>query len=262
MHSANGIHYLLHQPKDANPSRPPLILIHGAGGSFLSWHPYLRRLQGETVYTLDLPGHGESKGEGRQTIEAYADDIAAFMDELHIVPAVIVGLSMGSGIALTLALNFPHKVKALALLGSGAKLRVAPTILENIGKPELFAETVAQINNACFSKNIPNDLLVLSEKNMLAAGARVLQQDFRACDRFDVTTQLSQIKIPTLVLCGAEDKMTPPKHSQYLKDNLPNARLHLLEKTGHILTLEQPETAAKHLKHFLDEVTPRPPAGH
>lgn len=258
MHSANGIHYILHQPKETNPSRPPLILIHGAGGSFLSWHPLLRRLQGETVYTLDLPGHGESKAEGRQTIEAYANDIAAFMDELQIPTAIILGLSMGSGIALTLALNFPHKVKALVLLGSGAKLRVAPIVLENIGKPELFAETVTQINNACFSENTPNDLLALSEKNMLAAGIQTLQQDFLACDRFDITAQLSQIQPPALILCGAEDKMTPPKYSQYLKDNLPNARLHILEKTGHILTLEQPERVAALIRTFLDEVTPHP----
>ncbi len=54
-----------HQPKEITTSRPPLILIHGAGGSFLSWHPSLRRLQDETVYTLDLPGHGEFKAEGK-----------------------------------------------------------------------------------------------------------------------------------------------------------------------------------------------------
>ncbi len=253
-----GIHYTVHQPKDSTSSRPSLILLHGAGGSFLSWHPYLRRLPNETVYTLDLPGHGQSEQKSKASIAEYANEIAAFMEELRIPSAVIAGLSMGSGIAITLALNFPQKVKALALFGSGAKLRVAPAILENIAKPETFAETVAQINRTCFSENAPNDLLILSQKNMLQTSLTTLQQDFLACDQFDVTAQLSQIQIPVLILCGAEDKMTPPKHSQYLKDNLPNARLHILEKTGHILTLEQPETTANLLKQFLNEVAPHP----
>jgi len=251
---ARGIHYSIYQPKENIPSRPPLILIHGAGGSFLSWHPHLRRLQNEIVYALDLPGHGESIGKGKSSIEEYADDIASFMDELQIHSAVIAGLSMGSGIALTLALNHPQKVKALALFGSGAKLRVAPAILKNIGSPETFTKAVEQINRACFSENAPNDLLALSQKHMLATGPSVLLQDFLACSQFDVTTQLAKIQCPTLILCGANDVMTPPKHSHHLKDNLANARLHILEKTGHMLTLEQPEIAANLLKHFLDEL--------
>lgn len=255
---ARGIHYTFHQPKEINPSRLPLILLHGAGGSFLSWHPHLRRRQGETVYALDLPGHGESEGTGRDTVEEYATEIAGFMDALQIPSAVVAGLSMGSGIALTLALKFPQKIKALALFGSGEKLRVAPAVLENLGKPEIFTETVTQINRGCFSEHTPNDLLALSQKTMLATDPSTLLQDFLACNHFDITAQLSQIKIPVLILCGAEDKMTPPKRSQYLKDNLPHAQLHILEKTGHMLTLEQPEITGKLLKHFLDEVNGSP----
>lgn len=254
---AQGIHYSFHHPKEANPSRPPLILIHGAGGSFLSFHPYLRRLAGETVYAPDLPGHGGSEGEGRQSIEEYADDIVRFMENVDVESAVIVGLSMGSGIALTLALKYPHKVNALVLLGSGAKLRVAPSTLENVGKLETFESAVKIINRACFSSYASQDLLTLSKKSMLNTGPAILLKDYLACNQFDVITQLSQIEIPTLILCGADDMMTPPKHSQYLKDHLPKAQLHILEKTGHMLTLEQPEVVAKLLKQFLDEVPPR-----
>ena len=249
-----GIHYSFHQSKEIDPSRPPLILIHGAGGSFLSFHPYLRRLQGETIYAPDLPGHGKSEGAGKSSIQEYADDIAHFMDSLHIEEAVIVGLSMGSGIALTLALKYPHKVKALALMGGGAKLRVAQSTLDHVGNPETFEVTVEAVNRACFSSYASEELVALSKKAMLDAGPAVLLGDYLACNQFDVTTQLEQIQIPTLILCGAEDVMTPPKHSQYLKDHLPNAQLHILEKTGHMLTLEQPEAVMKFLKQFLDEV--------
>ena len=97
---AQGIHYSFHQPKEVDPSRPPLILIHGAGGSFLSWHPYLQRLQGETVYTLDLPGHGESQGVGRQSIHDYADNVLTFLRENKIQKPVMVGHSMGGALTV------------------------------------------------------------------------------------------------------------------------------------------------------------------
>jgi pimeloyl-ACP methyl ester carboxylesterase len=256
MPSIQEIHYIFHQPKEPSFSRPPLILIHGAGGSFLSWHPYLRRLQNESVYTLDLPGHGESEREGRGSIEDYADDVSTFMDNLHIESAVLAGLSMGSGIALMMALKHLPKVHSLILLGSGAKLRVAPSTLEAIGKPETFASAVEKVNGACFSSYASEELVMLSQKSMLSTGPAKLLNDYLACDHFDVTSQLDQIHIPTLILCGTEDKMTPPKHAQYLKDHLPNAQLHILDKSGHMVTLEQPEVVAKLMKQFLDENPP------
>jgi pimeloyl-ACP methyl ester carboxylesterase len=253
---AQGIHYTLHSQKDALSRRPPLILIHGAGGSFLSWHPFQRRLEGETVYTLDLPGHASSEGESRQFVGEYAADVAGFMENLAIESAVIVGHSMGSGIALTLALEYPHKVRALALMGGGAKLRVAPFILTLAGSLETFPEAVERINRACFGSHTSDELLGLSKKNMLNTRPSVLHNDLLACDRFDVITRLANIHVPALILCGTEDEMTPPRSSQYLKDNLPNAQLHFLEATGHMLMLEQPETVVKLLKQFLDEIPP------
>ena len=165
---------------------------------------------------------------------------------------------MGSGIALTLALKHPQKVQALALLGGGAKLRVAQTTLENVGKPETFAETVEAINRACFSVHASDELVALSKKSMLSTGPEILLKDYLACNQFDVTSQLEQIQISTLIICGAHDMMTPPKHSQYLKDHIPNSQLHIIERSGHMVTLEQPDDVAKLLKRFMDEVTSPP----
>lgn len=251
---ANGIHYNLHQPKEIDSSRPSLIFIHGAGGNFLSFHPYLRRMEGRTVYTIDLPGHGKSEGKGKNSIEEYAEDIHSFMQDLNIESAIAAGLSMGSGIALTLALKYPQKVRALILFGSGAKLRVARPILESIGSPETFTSAVEVVNRACFSSYASHDLVALSQKSMLNTGPQTLLGDYLACDQFDVTSRLGQILVPTLILCGAEDVLTPPKYSQYLKDNLPNAQVHIVERSGHMVTLEQPDVAAKLVKQFLDEI--------
>jgi len=260
MLSANGIHYALHQPKEIDPSRPPLLLMHGAGGNFLSFHPYLRRLANERVYTLDLPGHGQSEGQGRKSIEEYAEDTARFMDALRIESAVMIGLSMGSGIALTLALKYPRKVKALVLMGGGAKLRVAQSTLDDVGSPEMFETAVETINRACFSSHASEELVALSKKSMLNTGPSILLGDFLACNQFDVKAQLDQIQIPVLILCGAEDVMMPPKYSQYLKEHLPNTQIHMIERSGHMVTLEQPDEVAKRIKQFLDEIPASFPA--
>ncbi len=113
----------------ASPS-PHLILVHGAGGSHLHWGAAVRNLHNANVYALDLPGHGRSEGPGHGTIADYAAFVVAFMDALDIQQAVIAGHSMGGATALTAALNHPQRVAGLLLVGTGARLRVLPRILE------------------------------------------------------------------------------------------------------------------------------------
>ncbi len=252
MQTSDGLHYFAQEAETAETNRPPVILIHGAGGSCLSWPPQLRRLSGETIYALDLPGHGQSQGAGRQSISAYADDVAQFMQSLKIRSAVIVGISMGSAIALTLALNYPKKVKGLGLLGGGAKMRVASSILDTAGNPNTFESAVDSINTNCFSESTPQNIIQLSKQNMLKIRPPVLLGDFLACNEFDVAGQLKKVNPPTLIICGAEDKMTPPKFSESLRDGITKSRLHVLDQAGHMVMLEKPDQVASILKQFLD----------
>lgn len=252
---SEDIHYSFHS---GNETRPPLVLLHGAGGTYLTWHPYLRRLKGEAVYALDLPGHGESRGTGRQSIDAYANDVIHFMDRLELEQIVLVGISMGSAIALTTALTHPERIRALALLGGGGKMRVANAVLETAANPKTFEAAVDMINAGCFSENASPELVQLSKQHMLKLAPSVLLGDFQACNQFNIMDRLSQINISTLILCGALDKMMPPKFSESLHHGITNSKLHLLEHAGHMLQLEQPEKVAALLKQFLDEHPPRP----
>lgn len=254
MPTSAGLHYFAHQAEKQHPKRPPMILIHGAGGNHLTWPPQIRRLAGERIYALDLPGHGQSKGVGRRSINEYADDVLAFMKALKIRAAFLTGISMGSAIALTLALKYPKKVIGLALLGGGAKMRVASHILETAGNANTFEATAEMINKNCFSANAPQSLVQLSKQNIMKARPPVLLGDFLACNEFDVTDQLEKINIPTLILCGAEDKMMPLKYSKSLHEGIANSRFHALENAGHLLTLEQPDAVADLLKQFMDEL--------
>lgn len=251
MPALTGMHYFVHLAEETTPNRPPVILIHGAGGSYLTWHPYIRRLKDETVYALDLPGHGGSEGAGRQSIDEYADDVFRFMDAANIQAAVLAGISMGSAIALMLALGHPHRVAGLVLIGGGGKMRVAPSILKGVENPETFASTVETINANFFSNASP-DLIRLSKQGLLKTDPSILLNDFLACNQFDVTDGLPEIKIPALILCGEDDRMMPPKFSHSLRDALPNARLLIVGDAGHMAQLEQPNAVAEAMKQFLD----------
>jgi pimeloyl-ACP methyl ester carboxylesterase len=249
-----GLHYFVHGDED--PKRPPLILVHGAGGFHLSWPPQVRRLADRRVYAIDLPGHGGSPGSGRSTVKDYADDMAAFMSALDLKYAVIAGHSMGSGIALTLALKHPEKVQGLVLIGAGARLRVAPAILAGLKDAKSFHATVQMINDYSFTLEGPPRLKELSTQRMAETSPSVLYNDFKACDAFDLTDQLEKINIPTLIICGAQDRMTAPRFSEYLHDAISNSRLEIVEKAGHMMMLEQPQLLVELISRFLDDLPP------
>ncbi len=256
MPTMSGIHYSLNDQTEIRTA-PPLILIHGAGGNLLNWHPYVRRIAGCRVYALDLPGHGNSQSPGRQTIADYARDILAFMDDVQIHEAVVAGFSMGSAVALTLVIHHPERFVGLALLGGGAKMPVSPTFLNTAGDPATFESAVDTITKYSFTPQASQDLLHLSKQNMMKVSPDVLLGDFLACNQFDVTDELSRITLPTLILCGAEDVMTPPKFSRFLHEQIPNSSLHILKQAGHMITLEQPREVADLMSQFMDGLLPQ-----
>lgn len=253
---AAGLYYLAHEAE--NIARPPVILIHGAGGSHLYWPPQVRRLHSQRIYAVDLPGHGKSEGVGHQLVSDYAQNILDFMHAVQLRAAVMIGHSMGSGVALHLAIHHPQKVLGLGLVGGGAKLHVAPGILQSAADPALFADTVQRVVGNSFAPQTSARLKELAEKRMLETRPAVLYGDFLACDAFDVTDQLSGLSLPTLIVCGAQDKMTPAKHSQNLVDNIGQARLEILPDAGHMAMLEQPDTVARLLLSFLEGIVYRP----
>src|SRR5512135_1261958 len=129
MPSAAGLYYFSHLEEEKGLA--PVILLHGAGGNCLFWPPGLRRLEGLRIYAPDLPGHGKSAGIGKQSILDYAGCLLDFMRALTISKAIFVGHSMGGAIALHLAIHHPRHTLALTLLGAGARMRVAPELLDN-----------------------------------------------------------------------------------------------------------------------------------
>lgn len=241
-----------------NISRPPLVFIHGAGGTHLHWPPQVRRMTGQRVFALDLPGHGKSPGVGSQSISDYARAVVDFLDATRLNAAVFIGHSMGSAIALTLALNFPKRTIGLGLVGSGARLRVAPQILEQTANETLFPQAIKLINDAEFGSSADSRLKELAARQMAEIRPSVIHGDFLACNEFDVMQRLGEINVPTFILCGADDVLTPMKYSEYLCDHIRNARLIAFPGAGHMVMLEQPVEVAQALSDFADEIPFRP----
>jgi len=228
---------------------PELVLVHGAGGSRLHWPAELRCMSEATVRTLDLPGHGRSRGEGCKTVGGYAEAVIAFLDGTQVDQAVIAGHSMGGAIAQTLALQHPDRVAALVLIATGARLRVAPAILDGIQGD--FEGTVNLITQHAWSSNADPSMKELGRAALRNAGPDVLLGDFLACDQFDVMDRLAEISVPTLVISGTADVLTPLKYGRFLADQLPRAQLVTVEGAGHMVMPEQAEEVADAIREFL-----------
>ena len=246
---AAGLHYFLHE--GGKPTRPPLVLIHGAGEDHLSWPPEIRGLSTVRIFALDLPGHGKSAGSGRQSIEDYADCVINFMDMLGFSKAVFVGHAMGGAIALTLALDHPERVTGIALISTGARLPIASSILENCSNPASYLLAVQSLHDLMRISSSAANIEEQAMKRLSSIRQTLFQADLRACDQFDVSARLEAIETSALVICGAEDKLTPQHFSETLAERIYGAALQIIDGAGHLVMLEQPHRVAGLLSVFL-----------
>ena len=233
---------------------PPVVLIHGAGGNHLYWPSQIRRMPGLRVFALDLPGHGKSGGCGEQSIAAYASSILEWLQAIDIHQAFFVGSSMGSAITLHLALENPEHVAGISLIGSGARLAVNPILLQETSQATTYHTAIDKLVHWYFSPETPEELVELCARRMIDIRYSVLNGDLVACDAFDVTERLGEIRQPTLVICGEDDKMTPPRLSQFLARSIPGAELEIIEHGGHMVMIEHPELVASHLGRFVQGI--------
>ncbi len=248
MPEAAGLSYEHHGGGSSATGHPPLVLLHGAGGTQLYWPPNLRRLQGFSVYAPDLPGHGGSPGPGRSTIDDYRQAVERWMDALGLPPVIAVGHSMGGAVALSLSLDAPGRVAGLGLVATGARLRVHPMLLE---ATSLEAAGTEALMSAMYSPEALPQMRDPAARSLRAIDFAVLHGDFAACDGFDVMDRLDGVRQPALVVVGEQDQMTPVKYARYLAENLPRARLEIIPGAGHIVMLEQPAAVERALSAWL-----------
>jgi pimeloyl-ACP methyl ester carboxylesterase len=231
---------------------PSLLFIHGAGGNVGIWERQGVFFDGKhSVFRLDLPGHGGSGPRGEESISAYSQWVRSSSQRLFAErPFVLVGHSMGGAIVLELALDPPDGLQGIVLVASGAKLAVTRAIFQMLEQdPEAFFESMGQY---AFSSAAPMALRECFVRMTRTCPPPVIYNDFKACDHFDVRSRLPEIKLPTLVLCGEEDQLTPVKYSRYLQENITPSRLVLIPHAGHMVMAEQPDILNRAIDSFLD----------
>jgi pimeloyl-ACP methyl ester carboxylesterase len=248
---ANGLYSSIFD--DGALSQPPVILLHGAGSTRLCWPSVIRRLPGQKIIALDLPGHGRSEGVALQSVAEYADVVLNFMREMGIYKASLVGHSLGSAIALHMAVYEPDRVANLGIISGGAVLNIPANILTAFSNPTTFKEGLAQLEQVLFGPSATDNLKKQVGDTLQNMRQGVLYGDWLACASFDLHDAVKQITAPTWIIAGDHDKLTPPYQSRYLADQIKNATLQLVPGAGHMLFLEAPEAVSSGLANFLKQ---------
>ncbi|GAB4228959.1 MAG: alpha/beta hydrolase [Deltaproteobacteria bacterium] len=219
--------------------RRTVVFLHGAGGSHHTFRDQWAGLRGSVRMVIpDLPGHGQSGGAPRQSVEECAEWVATFVKEVGLTGFLLAGHSMGGAIALQAALDGIGGLEGLVLIGSGARLRISPAIFDGIGErfksfaPELVGWMTSADSSALLRDDVTKDVLSTRPATFLA--------DFHACNGFDVMNRLGEIRAPTLVVNGDADRLTPLKYAEYLAANIPGAVLKIIHGAGHLAMLEKP----------------------
>jgi pimeloyl-ACP methyl ester carboxylesterase len=234
-------------------SGPPLVLIHGAGGSAELWQPQLDGLAGVArVVAPDLPGHGPLGGRGKPSVAAYAEWLGGFLGALGEEPPVLVGHSMGGAVAQTLALARPERLAGLVLVSTGARLRVLARIVDLLRQHPREGQSLIQ--DLSFGAAAPRECVELVDRVLREAAPLVTLGDYLACDRFDARDRLAGVRTPTLVVTGAEDRLTPLRYGRFLAETIPGARLLEIPGAGHFPQLEQPAALNLAIRGFLAEL--------
>jgi pimeloyl-ACP methyl ester carboxylesterase len=158
---------------------------------------------------------------------------------------------LGGAIAIQTALDRAIPLRALILLGSGARLRVAPAFLQ--GFQSDFEATARQVASLFFAEPTPEQI-EWAVGYMQRVGQAQTLRDFRACDAFDALERLGEISVPVLALTGEADKMTPPKFAQALADRVPGGKARILADAGHFTMVERPAETNEAIRTFLSGV--------
>jgi 3-oxoadipate enol-lactonase len=238
----------------------PVLFVHGYPLDRTMWRAQLEGITGHRLLAPDLRGFGDSPlAGGGTTLTQHADDLAALLDALEIDRVVLAGLSMGGYIAFEFLRRHRDRVHALVLLDTKAEaddeaaragrdaaiVKVAeegaPAIAAAMAK-KLFAEGTAPAVREALEAQMAGT----SVSGIMAALVAMR-------DRADSTALLPQLTgLPTLVVVGAEDQLTPPAAAERMVAAIPGAQLVVVEGAGHVPPLERPATVNEALQAFLD----------
>jgi pimeloyl-ACP methyl ester carboxylesterase len=243
---------------DFDARKQSLVFIHGSGSDHSAWsHQYGRLYKKYNIIAINLPGHGHSGGGGEADVGDYCLWVKKLLAILDLESAVLVGHSLGAAISLRFVLNYPQEIAGIVLVGGGMKMPVNPFFLEFLktNPPVVPAEVIDLICKYSLAKENRPKYFAPLQKSISQSKVDVLYGDLLACNNLDLTQELGKIRVPVLVICGAEDKMTPPDCSRRLAASISGATLEIIEGAGHMVMLERPAEFNMSLDKFAESIS-------
>jgi 3-oxoadipate enol-lactonase len=249
---------------ETNKGRPTtVIFIHGFPFNKSMWNAQVDALKDYHCIAYDIRGYGNSSsGTDEFSIELFADDLDSFMGMLKVDSAVICGLSMGGYIALRAAIKYPHRFKGLILCDTqciadtpeGREKRYK--VIEQIEASGLEAYAEASVKNLFCEKSFaekPEAVEMIKQLILNSSPASVIATLKALANRVETCSMLSEINAPTLILCGREDKITPPAQAEVLHEGIANSTVRIFHDAAHMSNLEQPAFFNDALAGFLSK---------
>lgn len=242
----------------------PVVLIHGYPFNRSLWNEQVATLSGSyRVIAPDLRGFGESdSSDGISTMNCMAQDVALLLDHLEVPRATLGALSMGGYVALAFYKQYASRVRALILADTRATPDTEEAKQTRVQQAEkALAEGMAGIADAMLPKLLTpetvskrpeivkrvRDMMLKTKPDGAAAALRGM------AERDDQTSLLAKITVPTLILVGAEDAITPVADSERMSEGVAGSRLVVLENAGHVSNIERAEKFNEALLDFLSD---------
>ena len=242
--------YIATGGKEFDPALPSVVFIHGTGQDHTIWvlpTRYFARHQ-RNVLAIDLPGHGRSGGEPLASIEAMADWIVKLLDATGIHSAALVGHSMGSLVAISLAANDADRVRAIALIGTAVPMPVSDALLNSAKENSPDAIDMLTLWGHSSSAHLGGNatpgmwMLGSGRRLMERAAPGVIFADLNACNQHQQGLEdAAAITCQTLLILGQSDQLTPPRKARALADAISGSKTVVLDKSGHAMLSECPE---------------------
>lgn len=252
---------------DDNGPGPVVVLLHGFPLNRSMWSAQDSDIG--SIYRViapDLRGHGETAApDGIYTIDDMADDVLDLLNALQLrEPIVLGGLSMGGYIALSLIARHPERVRALMLMDtrSGADSPEAALGREELAKKVEASRSAGPVVDAMMPKlfspttrSLHPEPMARVRRMMEKTPARAVAGALRGmAARPDRTSDLARIEVPTLVLVGADDTITPPEEARAMAEAIPGARLEIIPNAGHLAPLENAAASNAAILRFLSSL--------
>jgi len=242
---------------------PPVVLLHGIGGNRTNWHGQLRALAPDfTGVAWDARGYGLSGDyAGPLAFEDFADDLARLLDHLGVETAHLVGLSMGARILMEFHRHHAARFASLVLCDCFPSFDASMTpekraeFLQLRQKPLLEGQTFADLAPALVRSLVgpaagPTVVAALTE-SILGLRKDSYLKTLAATQGYDRAAELENIAVPTMLIFGADDRLTPPSIGHAMADRIAGAELVVIEGAGHLVNLEKPEQFNETLRRFL-----------